>query len=422
MTSPDTSGDAMNSLGVDEISSILGFLTWKDILRARVCKKWRDAARLTIVPPSRNALDEICWKDVPDYYVRNRGAALALEWLSDALPGMNAINFDFTLGETDNFEIAQGEGFDDPMDEIEIAEVEGVENQDDPMDEHARPIDLSVLSQFHGLQRLFLKEIHLIGRMPFLFHFQHLKTLELVWKPSLQWDLAMLSGLPSLEHLRASFNDSLTGNIQSLRGLRETLVCFDVYDSHEIEGNLHDLADFPKLEKLNLFGTKVTGDIREIGPTDFTVIKNVQLPDGVYGGDVVWQRVEDASVLMYARCVWKKRNPSLFTNSVCCLSNESSDFYPGTNADDSRDPPFTVEIVQAGPRLGWRWRNYHRSSCEVNWFDPEPQTEDEGYDDYLTELESIEKEVNFFRGFSKPPTRDQYQLLIQEAEEQVEDH
>ena len=404
MTSPDTSGDAMNSLGVDEISSILGFLTWKDILRARVCKKWRDAARLTVVPPSRNIVDENCWKDVPDLYVRNRGAALALEWLSDALPGMNAINFDFALAETeDNYEIAEGGGV---------------------LDENARLIDLSVLSQFHGLQHLFLNETHFIGRMPFLFHFQHLKTLELVWNPGLQWDLDMLSGLPNLERLLAAHNYSLTGNIRSMRGLRETLVCFDVYRCNEIEGNLHDLADFPKLEELNLFGTKVAGDIREIGSTDFTAVKNVQLPSGVYGGDDYFRRVGDASAVMYARCAWKKRNPSLFTDRQWSLSIESPDFHTVMNIGDAcRIPPYVAEIVQAGPRLGWRWTNsQNSSSCEVNWFDPEPQKGDAGYDDYLRELESIEQEVHFFRGFSKPPTRDQYQLLIQEAEGQVEDH
>ncbi len=41
---------AFGDLGVDELAHIFGFLPRHDIMRARVCTTWRDAAKMTLVP------------------------------------------------------------------------------------------------------------------------------------------------------------------------------------------------------------------------------------------------------------------------------------------------------------------------------------------------------------------------------------
>ena len=87
-----TSGDDdVSQLGVDEISSILSFLDWKEILRAReLSSKWKEAAKCTFAPKT-----SLSRRNFADFDVKNRQAALALEWLGRALPGMYAITIDF---------------------------------------------------------------------------------------------------------------------------------------------------------------------------------------------------------------------------------------------------------------------------------------------------------------------------------------
>eukprot|EP00984_Skeletonema_dohrnii_P037381 scaffold39397_cov233-Skeletonema_dohrnii-CCMP3373.AAC.3 len=41
---------AAEEVSADEVAIILGFLSHADIMRARGCKTWRDAAKKTLVP------------------------------------------------------------------------------------------------------------------------------------------------------------------------------------------------------------------------------------------------------------------------------------------------------------------------------------------------------------------------------------
>jgi len=111
------------------------------------------------------------------------------------------------------------------------------------------------------------------GTYPFLFNFPLLQTLNITSCRYLKWDLNMLAGLPSLTKLICSNNRSLTGNINSLRVLKHTLVKVSI-DNCRVEGNLMDLADFPHLTCLSLRCTDVTGDIRDIGEQDFLARTN----------------------------------------------------------------------------------------------------------------------------------------------------
>ena len=87
----------------DAITLILGYLQWKDILKARVSTKWKDAARLTKVPQSQIEVYP-GWK-TDELYVQNRNIGNALSWISVALPLFPSLQFDFGLSKTKKFEI-----------------------------------------------------------------------------------------------------------------------------------------------------------------------------------------------------------------------------------------------------------------------------------------------------------------------------
>eukprot|EP00985_Skeletonema_marinoi_P020654 scaffold12330_cov83-Skeletonema_marinoi.AAC.33 len=51
--------DTAEQLSIDEVAIIFGYLPHQDIMRARVCKTWRDATKKTIVPPSDFVFDSV---------------------------------------------------------------------------------------------------------------------------------------------------------------------------------------------------------------------------------------------------------------------------------------------------------------------------------------------------------------------------
>ena len=60
-----------------------------------------------------------------------------------------------------------------------------------------------------------------------------------------------------------------------------------------------DLADFPRLNELDLKSTSVTGDIRQIGEDDFPSLATFLLPSTVIGGiDYEFQRISDVPDFM----------------------------------------------------------------------------------------------------------------------------
>ena len=50
----------------------------------------------------------------------------------------------------------------------------------------------------------------------------------------------------------------------------------------------------------------------------------------------------------------------------------------------------------------------------MNWLDPEPDRESSDYWQYIEELQKIENEVRFYRGFHQPPTEQEYHRLLEE--------
>eukprot|EP00985_Skeletonema_marinoi_P004349 scaffold1903_cov126-Skeletonema_marinoi.AAC.1 len=204
----------------------------------------------------------------------------------------------------------------------------------------------------------------------------------------------------------------MTGNLSSLRVLKDTLEKVEIEKCHQVVGNFMDLADFPQLKVLNLNSTSVTGDIRDIGANDFTALTKLTLPRTVYGGNRhEFQSIAEVPVFMAQIYPLAKR---FSLNMFWRLSNASPDWYDDPNeVDDERHPndgqippPFVCELITLqGTRIGWRWRcNFPdedlmnpdycpslyssvvdpfgplefsdlNSSCEINWLEPEPDRE-----------------------------------------------
>ena len=70
----------------------------------------------------------------------------------------------------------------------------------------------------------------------------------------------------------------MTGDINRLRVLDETLEMVTIASCQPIEGNFIDLADIPCLKELDLLRAAATGDIRETDEQDFSALEQLALP------------------------------------------------------------------------------------------------------------------------------------------------
>eukprot|EP00984_Skeletonema_dohrnii_P010773 scaffold4233_cov142-Skeletonema_dohrnii-CCMP3373.AAC.16 len=374
----------IDSLGTDVFAQIFGFLPPKDIMRARLNNKMRLAATITIVPDA-------------DFRVYNQAKYNCMAAMTSALPGVQHISLR-SLGWNRDIKYIDGE---DPDEQRAARTVNWT------------TLDIGIISSFRRLRSLKIDEnAPLNGRYNFLFNFPLLKILRIGGASItrnvnyLKWDLGMLSGVPLLEVFSCTdeFGGCLTGNINSLRVLKDTLEEVYMHDCHEIQGNFMDLADFPRLKELDLDETAVTGDVREIGEQDFLALETLVLPDGVYGGKgYEFQNISDAADVAKAVYSIKKQRPSLLLDEwYGRLSSHSPDWYD----DGFERAPLFICLVEAGTRVGYQWESVHNQSCEVIWLDPEPEEESSGYEEYIEKLHDIESRV-FFPGFFQPPTEDE---------------
>jgi hypothetical protein len=199
--------------------------------------------------------------------------------------------------------------------------------------------------------------------------------------------------------------------------LKETLEKVAIYHCENVKGNFMDLADFPHLKELELRYTAVTGDIRDISVNDFTTLKQITLPKGVYGGSgCEFHRISDGPDLINEMYLLKKQRPNLSLKGwYVRLSGDSPDSYGSVNVGGVTDsPPFDISCVQAGPRIGYRWETVNCDPCEVIWLNPEPDRESSEYAKYTEELQQINSKLNMYRGFHQPPTEEEYHRLCQE--------
>eukprot|EP00984_Skeletonema_dohrnii_P012232 scaffold4944_cov104-Skeletonema_dohrnii-CCMP3373.AAC.6 len=390
---------AAESLGTDELAIVLGFLGPEDIMSARCCKKWSEAAKKTMVHP------------LAEFVVDSENRYNAMEAMTRALPNLQQVTL---LG----------------LDETEKRYFDGEDAEDDlQVDDD---LDINIISRFTKLKHLKIWNAPLNGIYPTLFHFRLLESLTIGFLQKLKWDLEMLAGLPNLRELDCNFHDGVSGNIKSLEAIKNTLENVSLFSCSNVEGNFMDLAKFPHLLSLSLLETSVTGDIRDISENDFTVIREMQLPATVYGGfGHTFQHISEVPAFMDEIYCIEKIKPPVLDGCDWYLSENSPDHYDMTVSDDVDDetpePPFDVSLVRAGSRLGWRWSwkgdfinaapgepNFEHVSCEVNWLDPEPKKDSSDYELYSQELKQIEKEINFFKGFHEPPTAERYKQLCRE--------
>jgi len=270
----DESCPSISALSTDVVAKILGYLDGpEEIMLSRVCKKMRDAATTVIVPATDFRID--C--------VRRYNLVLAMR---RALPNTQRKN---ALGE--------------------------------------------VTRALPNLQRSILEiDFHapLNGRYPFLFNFPLLQKLVISRCDYLKWDLEILSGLPMLKVLICRSNELLSGNINSLRVLKDTLEMVKITRCRSVDGNLKVLADFPCLKSLDLTKTAVRGDVREINVNDFCSLEWMWFPSGVYGGlGHHFQRISDVPAFTNSIYHLQKRTPTLFDEWYWFLSKSSPDWYDG---------------------------------------------------------------------------------------------
>ena len=139
------------SLRIDELSIILGFLPWKEILGARVCKLWQEAAKVTSVPTtSSESTTRICSSN-PVLTLRTEEDLRALGWIIEALPRLGELaiaSVPVTSGPSFSFSFWS-----------------------------LRNVDLSPLVRFRDLRVLSLDGILFNGPYPFIFDFPCLSVV-----------------------------------------------------------------------------------------------------------------------------------------------------------------------------------------------------------------------------------------------------
>ncbi len=378
----------------DLMANILGWLPVNEIMgKRRVCKKWKEAARKTIVP--------LCDFSVDDVQKYNAMGVMTTE-----MPNLQQITI---RGCGWRHKYSDGE---DPDEEVAQLLADYT------------PHDIDIIPNFSMLRILKINKAKLNGRYPFLFNsFPLLQKLSVYQCHYLKWDLEMLAGFPVLKELDCESNYSLTGNIISLKVLKETLQKVKIFDSKLVEGNFMDLADFPHLKELDLLGTSATGDIRDIGENDFSTLEHINFPEA---DGYELQRISDAPEFIRAVYLLNKQRPVLkiYNWWYGKLSESSPDWYGPVDEFDY-PPPFYIRIVAAGSRVGYRWMtNFgpRDESCEVNWLDHQPDRESSDYEGYVEELQAIEAKVKFYRGFHQPPTQEEYQGLVEDYESDSESY
>jgi hypothetical protein len=387
-----TLAEAAADLSTDLLANILGCLDVKDIMRSRgVNKKWKEAVKMTIVPLSA------------DFAVMGLRKYNAMNVMTTEVPNLQQITLRGLGG---------------------LGRANKWSDGEDPDESHPHRTadfsshDIEIISNFRKLRYLKIEGADLNGRYPFLFNsFPRLQKLTTRYCNYLKFDLEMLAGLPLLKELDCWENRYLAGNISSLRVLKDTLEKVKMDCCSRVQGNFMDLADFPHLKALNLYGTAVIGDIRDIGENDFSSLEHLKLPQSVLGvRGCEFQRISDGTELVRAVYLLRKKFPALEIKYwYGRLSRDSPDRYESMSRNYP-PAPFTIRLVEVGSRFGYRWASHDFDShipCAVNWLDPEPDGESSDYEEYIAKLEEMNTyEVQFYRGFHQPPTEEEYRRLI----------
>src|SRR5210317_642435 len=157
----------LNDLSADVLADIFGFLDGpKDIMcKRRVCRKWREAVRKTVVPPT-------------DFRVNSMRTYTAMGVMTRAMPNLQQLTL---------VRLGYGHKWSD-----------GEDPNEEEAARYANQIthDIEIISNFSKLRELRI-EATLNGRYRFLFNsFPLLQKLQMEFSDDLKWDLEMLAGFP----------------------------------------------------------------------------------------------------------------------------------------------------------------------------------------------------------------------------------
>lgn len=408
---------------------IFGYLDWKEILCARgTCTQWCEAARHTLVPPSvekrvvfTRSTNPPRVEEFPQFHVNTSRQYNMLNVLRKVMPNLQQIH----LSEFQGMPIGS-------MSYNGIAGIVYDTSEERYLDEGEESnqdgaYDVSIISDFRNLRSLVLKYAQLHGEYPCFFGFEHLRELSINQGADycdMVWDLKMLSGMPVIEKLTLICSKA-TGSISDLHFLKNTLLEL-VIDSgslsspnqraaDDIDGNFMDLARFAVLRKLDLKWAKgIRGDVSQIQLTDFPCMHQLELPG-------VLLRVDQSLEIIHLFTELARRSPPCIA-SVCLSENSSDHFEINEEHRNSPPPPFTLEFVHPGKRLGWRWvsqrRLWHTRSCEINWLDEELDTDSEQYHVYQEETKRLNESVRFYKGIYNLPTEEEYRAICAVHEEE----
>jgi Leucine-rich repeat (LRR) protein len=231
----------------DMLPNILSYLRSREIMSTRrVNKTWNEAVRKTTISP-----EEI-------FVVGSVKTYNALTVMSTVLPNLQSV----VIARFDAYHSHKYNDGEDPDEEVAARFSQHISH------------DISILANFRKLRGLEIDYYApLNGRYPFLFNFPFLQKLSIACK-SLKWDLGALTGLPMLKEL--NIRNYPTGNISSLRVLKDTLEKVTLRGCSDVEGNFMILADFPQLKTLDLSdNTGITVDFGEVGSDDFPKVEEL---------------------------------------------------------------------------------------------------------------------------------------------------
>lgn len=264
-------------------------------------------------------------------------------------------------------------------------------------------------------------------------NWSHLQSLNLHGNEQLEWTLSDLCVLKHLKDVRLINNHRLQGDTWDLlyvvlchekaeeqwnpTDIYRNLEILDISGCTQVTGKLRHFAPLPKLQWLGINRTGVQGDLRtDVRPGDFAALQGIGLcSQSVYGADTIGC-VQDAEPVMRARLAIMKQSTweSPIWPLLVHLSPDSPDYHERLEQrlyKSERDPPFSIEVVVVGQRLGWRWSNYLGGFCDTHWVDPEPEKND---DTYWQEIADFEAQKSMFSGFLDPPTPQQYMELCRD--------
>ena len=277
-------------------------------------------------------------------------------------------------------------------------------------------LDVNRIAIFENLRYLSINNAPLNGSYPNLFQLSSLRRLCIQDTPNLKLELSMLTGVPLLETLEISSCPGVTGDIASLRVLKDTLRELIVHTCDNITGDFMSLADFCELEQVDLLhAASITGDVCKIDHENhFVNTTRLDLPK------VIESIAESKSIIAKVIHPLAKRHRRCKVRVQ--LSSNSADWYADDAGLGSPQAPFCLEtVVTPDQRVGWRWTNLCQyeedvQTCETMWFDDitshhlvdEPQSCD---------ADENNKALKFYTGFAIPPTAEEYAELCSKHNE-----